>query len=75
LALYKADLDSISNTGRRLAVAGNKAMIEMAQDARRYGILMIEVEPNSGQGMWVAAFEKTWRGPPSSRANGSDSSS
>ena len=28
-----------------------------AQDACRYGIPMIEVEPNFGQGMWVAAFQ------------------
>ena len=43
-----------------------KAMIEIAQDARRFNISMIEVEPNFGQGMWVAAFqpilEKTWKG-------------
>jgi hypothetical protein len=42
-----------------------KAMIEIAQDARRFNISMIEVEPNFGQGMWVAAFqpilEKTWK--------------
>jgi len=43
-----------------------KAMIEIAQDARRFNISMIEVEPNFGQGMWVAAFqpilERTWKG-------------
>jgi hypothetical protein len=43
-----------------------KAMIEIAQDARRFNISMIEVEPNFGQGMWVAAFQpiltKIWRG-------------
>jgi hypothetical protein len=43
-----------------------KAMIEIAQDARHFNISMIEVEPNFGQGMWVAAFqpilEKTWKG-------------
>ena len=37
-----------------------------AQDACRYGIPMIEVEPNFGQGMRVAAMqpilEKTWKG-------------
>ena len=43
-----------------------KAMIAIAQDARRFNISIIEVEPNFGQGMWVAAFqpilEKTWKG-------------
>lgn len=34
-----------------------KAMTEIAMDAKRYGIHMIEVEPNFGQGMWVAAFQ------------------
>jgi hypothetical protein len=41
-----------------------KAMVEIATDARRYGVHMIEVEPNFGQGMWVAAFQpilaKVW---------------
>jgi hypothetical protein len=32
-------------------------MTEIAMDARRYGIHMIEVEPNFGQDMWVAAFQ------------------
>jgi hypothetical protein len=32
-------------------------MIEIAQDARRFNISVIEVEPNFGQGMWVAAFQ------------------
>jgi hypothetical protein len=40
-----------------------KAMVEIAT-ARRYGVHMIEVELNLGQGMWVAAFEpilaKVW---------------
>ena len=44
----------------------NQAMIEIAQDPRRFNISIIEVEPNFGQGMWVAAFqpilEKTWKG-------------
>jgi hypothetical protein len=44
----------------------NQAMIEIAQDPRRFNISMIEVEPNFGHGMWVAAFqpilEKTWKG-------------
>src|SRR5215469_6706758 len=43
-----------------------KAMAEIAQDARRFNISMIEVEPNFGQGMWVAAFQpilaKIWKG-------------
>jgi len=34
-----------------------KAMIEIAQDARRFNISMIEVEPNFCQRMWVAAFQ------------------
>jgi hypothetical protein len=34
-----------------------KAMTEIAMDARRFGVHMIEVEPNFGQGMWVAAFQ------------------
>jgi hypothetical protein len=34
-----------------------KAMVEIATDARRYGVHMIEVESNFGQGMWVAAFQ------------------
>jgi hypothetical protein len=33
-----------------------KAMVEIATDARRFGVHMIEVEPNFGQGMWVAAY-------------------
>jgi hypothetical protein len=32
-------------------------MVEIATDAHRYGVHMIEVEPNFGQGMWVAAFQ------------------
>ena len=36
-----------------------RAMVEIATDARRYGIHLIEVEPNFGQGMWVAAFQPT----------------
>jgi len=43
-----------------------KAMAETAQDARCFNISMIEVEPNFGQGMWVAAFQpiltKIWKG-------------
>jgi hypothetical protein len=34
-----------------------KAMVEIATDARRFGVHMIEVEPNFGQGMWVAPFQ------------------
>ena len=40
-----------------------KAMIEIAQDARRFNISMIEVEPNFGQGMWkggAAVLESEW---------------
>jgi hypothetical protein len=41
------------------AVQGDptRAMQEIAMDARRYAVNMIEVEPNFGQGMWVAAFQ------------------
>ena len=34
-----------------------KAMVEIATDARRFGVRIIEVEPNFGRGMWVAAFQ------------------
>lgn len=34
-----------------------QAMREIAMDARRFQVPMIEVEPNFGQGMWVAAFQ------------------
>ena len=40
------------------------AMQKVALDAKRYTVSMIQVEPNFGQGMWVAAFQpilmKVW---------------
>jgi hypothetical protein len=41
------------------AVSGDptRAMTEIAQDCRRFQIPMVQVEPNFGQGMWVAAFQ------------------
>lgn len=43
-----------------------EAMHKIAMDAKRYNVSTIEVEPNFGQGMWVAAFNpilsKVWPG-------------
>ena len=42
------------------------AMRRIALDAKKYGVNTIEVEPNFGQGMWVAAFapvlQQVWPG-------------
>ena len=42
------------------------AMQKIAMDAKRYNVNVVEVEPNFGQGMWVAAFQpilaKIWPG-------------
>lgn len=35
----------------------SEAMIEIALDAKKYGVNLLEVEPNFGQGMWVEAFK------------------
>lgn len=34
-----------------------EAMVKIAQDAKRFDVNLIEVEPNYGQGMWVTAFQ------------------
>tara|TARA_R100001594_G_scaffold38894_1_gene70364 strand:+ start:13386 stop:15230 length:1845 start_codon:yes stop_codon:yes gene_type:complete len=43
-----------------------EAMTRIALDAKRYDVNTIEVEPNYGQGMWVAAFQPilndVWKG-------------
>lgn len=43
-----------------------EAMLRIAQDAKRFNVNVIEVEPNYGQGMWVTAFQpilsRVWPG-------------
>lgn len=43
-----------------------EAMTRIALDAKKYDVNTIEVEPNYGQGMWVAAFQpilnEVWKG-------------
>lgn len=43
-----------------------EAMTRIAMDAKKYDVQTIEVEPNYGQGMWVAAFQpilsRIWAG-------------
>jgi len=43
-----------------------EAMTQIAVDAKRFNVNVVEVEPNYGQGMWVAAFgpvlAKVWPG-------------
>ncbi len=43
-----------------------EAMTRIALDAKKYDVNTIEVEPNYGQGMWVAAFQpilsEIWKG-------------
>jgi hypothetical protein len=34
-----------------------EAMVMIAADAKRYDVNVVEVEPNFGQGMWVAGFQ------------------
>jgi hypothetical protein len=34
-----------------------EAMTRIAMSAKKYGVNLIEVEPNYGQGMWIAAFQ------------------
>lgn len=42
------------------------AMTMIAQDAKRFAVNIVEVEPNFGQGMWVTAFQpilqQVWKG-------------
>lgn len=44
----------------------SQAMTQIAIDAKKYDVQTIEVEPNFGQGMWLAAFQpvlaKIWPG-------------
>ena len=43
-----------------------EAMTRIALDAKKFNVNTIEVEPNSGQGMWIAAFQpilsEVWKG-------------